>query len=229
VLYELLAGRRPYSLNGCTPGEVEAIIISDREPSKPSTSKNRVEARPVAWNDLDVLCLKAMKKEVQERYHSVVELAHDIDRFLKGEPLKARPDRWTYRAGKFLRRNSRAVLVSAAMFLLIAGLIAFYTIRLARARDSAVMQAARTQRIQQFMLSMFGGDYNAAPSGDLRVVDILNRSVEQARMLQRDPAVQADLYETLGSIYQSLGKLDRAESLLQSGLVACRLETISIG
>jgi len=218
VLYGLLAGKHPYSLEECTPGEMETVIVSDREPAKPSASRNRVEARQAAWNDLDVLCLKAMKKDVQKRYHSVVELAQDLDRFLKGEPLKARPDRWTYRAGKFLGRNSRAVLTSAVMFLLVAALIVFYTIRLAKARDSAVMQAARTQRIQQFMLSMFGGDYNAAPSGDLRVVDILNRSVEQARMLQHDPAVQADLYETLGSIYQSLGKLDRAQSLLQFGL-----------
>jgi serine/threonine-protein kinase len=217
VLYELLAGRHPYRLEECTPGEAETIVC-EREPVKPSASENRAEAGRSAWSDLDVLCLKAMKKDVQKRYHSVVELAQDLDRFLNGEPLRARPDRWTYRAAKFFRRNRRAVLATTATSVLLAGLIAFYTIRLARARDSAVMQAARTQRIQHFMLSMFGGDYNAAPSGDLRVVDILNRSVNQARMLQRDPAVQADLYETLGSIYQNLGKLDRAESVLQSGL-----------
>jgi serine/threonine-protein kinase len=218
VLYELLAGKHPYALDGCTPGEVEAIIAGSREPGKPSASPDRVAAGKAAWNDLDVLCLTAMKKDVQKRYHSVVELTQDIDHFLKGEPLKARPDRLTYRASKFLRRNGRAVLAATAVIALIAGLIAFYTFRLARARDAALLQTARTQRIQRFMLSMFGADHNAAPADTVRVVDILDGAVRKAEKLKKDPPVQAELYETLGGIYQSLGKLDRADPLLQSGL-----------
>lgn len=216
VLYELLARKHPYDLD--TPGEAEAIITGNREAPRPSASPHSIAAGKAAWNDLHVLCLKAMKKDVQQRYRSIVELQQDVDHFLKGEPLTARPDRLVYRADKFLRRNRRAVLASAAMLALIAGLIAFYTIRLTKARDAALTEAAHTRRIEHFMLSMFGGNYNAAPSGELRVVDILGPAVQQARMLQRDPAVQADLYETLGSIYQSLGKMDRAESLLQSAL-----------
>ena len=113
-----------------------------------------------------------MKAEIGDRYHSVVELIKDIDHFLKNGPLDARPDSLAYRAAKGLRRHRRAVVASAAMLALIIALVVFYTIRLARARDVAVAQAARAQRIQRFMLSLFGGDYNAAPSGDLRVVNI---------------------------------------------------------
>jgi len=218
VLYELLAGKHPYASEGGTSGEIEAKVIGEREPDKPSHSAKRVKAGKSAWNDLDVLCLRAMKKDIAGRYRSVVELSQDIDRFLQSEPLKARPDKLAYRAGKFLRRNLRAVLASAAVLALIAGLILFYTVRLTSARNAALVQAARTQRIQRFTMSLFGGDANAAPSGDSRVIDIVDMGAKQAQLLKNEPTVQAELYQTLGGIYHSLGKLDRADSLLRSGL-----------
>jgi len=217
ILYGLLARNHPYSVDG-SPDEMDAIIAGEQVPSKPSNSANRVEAGKAAWNDLDILCLKAMRQDVHERYQSVLELTQDIDHFLRSEPLKARPDKLGYRIGKLLCRRRRVALASVTVLASIATLIAFYTIRLAAARDAALAEAARTQNIQQFMLGLFGGDYNAAPAGDLRVVDILDQGVEKAQILSSQPAVQADLYQTLGGIYQSLGKLDRADSLLQSAL-----------
>ncbi|HEX4770808.1 MAG TPA: tetratricopeptide repeat protein [Bryobacteraceae bacterium] len=222
ILYEILAGRRPYDLKGRTPGQAEMLITDEHEPQRPSLSPSRIEARRADWTDLDVLCLKAMKKDVQRRYPSVVELIQDIDHFLNGEPLKARPDTMAYRANKFVRRNRRTVLASAAVFALIAGLVVFYTVRLAKARDMVLTQAARTQRIQRLMLNTFGGDYNSAPSAGLRVVDVLDRGVKTVNSMGRDPALQADLYSTLGSIYQSLGELGRADLLLQSGVAKRR-------
>lgn len=218
VLYELLAGKPAYDLDGCTPGQAEAIITAAREPAKPSLAPARVDAARSSWNDLNVLCLKALKKDPQGRYHLALELVQDIDHFLLLEPLNARSDTLGYRAAKFLRRNGRAVFVSAAVCLALAGLTAFYTVRLAKARDAAVLQALHTQRIQRFMISMFGADHNAGPGDDLRVVDVLDTAVQQAGKLNQDPGMQAQLYETLGGIYQSLGKYDRAQSLLQSSL-----------
>jgi serine/threonine protein kinase len=105
ILYELLAGRHPYAVEGCSPSEIETIVIGEREPEKPSASAKHVTANKSAWNDLDVLCRRAMKKDIASRYPAVVELSQDIDHFLRGEPLKARPDKLSYRVGKFLRRN----------------------------------------------------------------------------------------------------------------------------
>ena len=68
------------------------------------------------------------------------------------------------------------------------------------------------------MLNLFnGGDKEAGPADDLRVVSLLDRGVQEARSLDREPAVQADLYETLGGIYQKLGKFDQADTLLRGG------------
>ena len=78
-------------------------------------------------------------------------------------------------------------------------------------------ETARTQRIQRFMLDLFGGgDKEAGPAHDLRVVTLIDRGVQEARTLNTEPEVQADLYLTLGGMYEKLGKFDRADSLLES-------------
>lgn len=226
ILYELLAGELPLDLSNLTPAEA-ASIIADHEPARPSVAAKRSKARESgpaalnqqAWADLDVLCLTAMHKDPPRRYRSVEALIRDVDHYLKGEPLEARTDTLRYRTTKFVRRNRRAVATAAMLLALIVGLIAFFTIRLARARDAARAEAERTQRIQQFMTSLFqGGDEAAGPSDSLRVVTIVDRGVQQAKSLNSDPKVQADLYANLGAIYQKLGKLDQADSLLQSAL-----------
>src|SRR6202142_4504859 len=229
VLYELLAGRLPFDLSKCTPSQAEKVL-TEQEAEKPSAAGERaaasaetngraVTASRTAWADLDVLCLTAMHKDPQRRYQSVEALIRDVDHYLKGEPLEARADTWHYTLGKFVRRHWQLVSAAAVVFTLLVGLVIFYTVRLTRARNAALMQAAQTQTIQRFMLNLFqGGDPSAGPADDLRVVTLLDRGVQEARSLDSEPAVQAELYETLGGIYQKLGKYDQADPLLQSAL-----------
>jgi serine/threonine protein kinase/tetratricopeptide (TPR) repeat protein len=230
ILYELLAGRLPFDFSNRSAVEAERIL-AETEPEKPSVAASRAKesqlttdtrvptASKTAWADLDVLCLTAMHKDAARRYQSVEALIRDIDHYLKGEPLEARLDTWRYRAGKFVRRNRQPVIAAAAVIALILGVVVFFTVRLAIARNAALAEAARTQRIQQFMSNLFqGGDEAAGPSDDLRVITLLDRGVQEARALDGDPQVQAELYQTLGEIYQKLGKLDQAESLMRSAL-----------
>ena len=223
ILYELLTGQLPFDLSDLTPAEA-ATVIAEHEPGKPSIAAKRVVAgkdlqpnalSDAAWSDLDVLCLKALHKDPQRRYASVEALIRDIDSYLNGEPLEARPDTLGYRIGKFVRRNERAVVLMGTIFVLIVALSAFFTIRLTKARDAALGEAARTQRIQQFMTNLFqGGDQAAGPSDSLRVITFLDRGAQEAKSLNSDPKVQSDLFENLGAIYQKLGKYDHADSLL---------------
>jgi serine/threonine-protein kinase len=225
VLYELLAGELPFDLSRLTPGEAEAMIVG-QDPEKPSAvaklpgaNSNLPSASKTAWADLDVLCLTAMHKDTQRRYQSVEALIRDIDHYLKGEPLEARPDTFRYRLGKFVRRNRRAVSAAALVFTVIVGLVVFFTVRLAKARNAALEEAARTQRIQRFMMNLFqGGDESVGPGDSMRVVTLLDRGVQEAQSLNGDPKVQAELYQTLGTIYDQLGKFDRADALLRSAL-----------
>ena len=229
ILYELLAGKLPFDLTNRTPQQTETII-TEQEPEKPSTAANQSvvlhgvgatipPAGNAVWADLDVLCLTAMHKDAARRYQSVEALIRDVNHLLKGEPLEARPDSLRYRVEKFVRRNRRPVIAAAVGLALVIGLVVFFTVRLATARNAALAEAARTQRIQQFMTNLFqGGDEAAGPSDTLRVITLLDRGVQEARALDEEPEVQAELYGTLGGLYQKLGKLDEADSLLHSAI-----------
>jgi serine/threonine-protein kinase len=217
VLYELLADRLPFEPAGRAPAELEAAILGE-EPAPPSTGSVLPAGRH-AWTDLDVLCLTAMHKDLARRYRNVDALVRDVDHFLLGHPLDARPDTLGYRMGKFARRN-RAPLSAAVVVLAgIITLVGYYTVRLTAARNTAVAEAAKAERIQRFTLQLFeGGDADAGPADSLRVVTLLDRGLNEARSLSGEPAVQAELAGTLGGIYQKLGNLERADSLLGAAL-----------
>ncbi len=229
LLYLLLTGRLPFDVSSQTHLEA-AALQAERDPVRPSLVARRVmekspggrqllAASGSAWADLDVLCLTAMHKDVQRRYASAEALIRDIDHYLRGVPLEARPDTLGYRMGKFVRRHRQAVAASAAAVVAVAALVVFFTIRLAAERNAALAEAARTQRIQRFMMNLFqGGDTEAGPAKNLRVETLIDRGVQEARTLDQDPAVQAELYQTLGEIYRKLGILEQADGLLHSAL-----------
>jgi serine/threonine protein kinase/lipopolysaccharide biosynthesis regulator YciM len=223
VLYELLSGKLPHESARDISGEMERQIL-EVEPVRVSAAARSgtdvfLSASRAEWQDIDVLCAKAMHKEPARRYASVDALIRDVDHFLAGEPLDAQPDSFQYRASRFVRRNRRMVVATTIVTVLIAGLNVFYTVRLTRARDLAVAEAARTGRIQHFVTQLFeGGDQAAGPAESLRVVTLVDRGVQQARSLTSEPAIQAELFQTLGGIYQKLGNHGRADTLLRDAL-----------
>jgi serine/threonine protein kinase/Tfp pilus assembly protein PilF len=221
LLYELLTGSVPRISN---PLHAEGKTISWRieKPSslvrreKPDKSR---ELSKSEWKDLDVLSLKALEPDAESRYRSVDALINDLSALVEGRPLEALGNSLRYTIGKFTRRNLRVIVSLTAMLVLVAATVIFYTIRLARARNAALQEAARTQRIQQFTESLFdGGDQSAGPATDLRAVELLDRGRHEAEGLASDPEMQAEMQETLGGIYQKLGKLDLAEPLLSAAL-----------
>ncbi|MGQ0722938.1 MAG: tetratricopeptide repeat protein [Candidatus Eiseniibacteriota bacterium] len=204
ILHQLLTGSLPA---GQPPS---AAARAPGMPRSPGRS---------AWADLDVLCLTALREDPQRRYATVDAFIRDVDHYLAGEPLEARPDSLGYRTAKFVRRHRAALAVTAAVFAAVVVLVAFYGARLAGARNAAVAEAERAQRIQRFMLSLFeGGEEEAAPPDSLRVVTLLDRGLAEARMLDADPVAQSELFQTLGEIQTQLGRFEQADSLLVAAL-----------
>jgi serine/threonine-protein kinase len=149
----------------------------------------------------------------------VSDLSRDVDHFLRSEPLESRGDSARYRLGKFVARHRRPLIAGAATFAAVVALVVFYTLRLTSAKNLAVAETARAQRIQGFTLNLLqGGDEDVGPADSLRVVTLVDRGVQEAQTLDREPATQAQLYETLGGLYQKLGKFARADSLLRQSL-----------
>lgn len=224
LLFECVTGRLPHSAR--IEDRVRSVQTEIEKPShvirreKPDVPRQL--SRP-EWVDLDVLVLKALEPEPARRYGSAGALLRDLKALLTGQPLDARPADWRYMLSKFARRNRRSLLAAAAVAVIVSATAAFYTVRLQRARDAAIREAARTLRIQQFTENLFeGGDHAAGPSADLKAVELLDRGRFQAAGLSGDPEMQADMQETLGGIYRKLGKIDVAEPLDNAALAEWR-------
>jgi serine/threonine-protein kinase len=221
ILYELLAGRVPFETTNRTPAEVERLV-ADSDPVKPSVAAPAIVRRALGrheWADLDTLCLTAMQKDPERRYGTVEALHRDVRHFQRSEPLDARPDSVGYRLRKFATRRRVPLTVAAAVLLIVSSMAGFYTLRLATARNEALAQVRRSDRLQEFMLGLFtGGEREQIPSQDVRVVDLLDRGMVQARSLSAEPVTQVALFRTLGDVYQSLGHLDQANQATQAAV-----------
>jgi tetratricopeptide (TPR) repeat protein/predicted Ser/Thr protein kinase len=145
ILYELLAGRPPYPLEGLPLAEA-VRVIREREPARLGALDRRLRG------DVETIVAKALEKDRERRYPSAGELAADIRRHLNNEPILARPPSALYQLGKFARRHKALVGTTAAFLGLLLGggaVTAWQAVRLARAdRDQAVQQARRSQGVQ---------------------------------------------------------------------------------
>jgi serine/threonine-protein kinase len=217
VLYQLLTGHLPFDPQHRSLPQ-EAMLINPSQAVSDEAALGDDPSR-AAWADLDVLCLTALHTDPARRYSSVEALIRDIDHYLRMEPLDARPDGWSYHAGKFLRRHWQVVSVSATAALLILGLSIAFTMRLSAARDAAQGEATRAERVQQLMTRLFeGGDALAGPASDLKVIEVLDRGAREVAALSSDPGVQAELLYNIASIYQTLRQPDKADTLLNAAL-----------
>jgi len=117
IAYELLAGRLPYNLQRKMVHEAARIIRED-EPTRLSSINRTLRG------DVETIVAKALYKEKTHRYQSAEALASDIRRYLKDEPIAARPASTWYQASKFARRNRGLVTgLGAAFVFLFAGLV----------------------------------------------------------------------------------------------------------
>jgi serine/threonine protein kinase len=100
LLYRLLTGRSPY---GSTLSDHDLMqAICERTPDPPGIDR-----------DLDLIVLKALRKEPERRYGSVEQLSADVARYLNAEPVLAAPDSASYRMRKFVARHRTSVAIAA--------------------------------------------------------------------------------------------------------------------
>lgn len=239
ILYELLAGVRPHALTGTSLLQVVREVAEHDAPT-PATRYAGLDAanreRIAAARGLSAPALQtllnaepgwiaahAVAREREERYGSVEELAADLQRWLRLEPVSVAPPSAWYRLKKLLQRRRGPALAVAAVFLsLVAGVVAF-SLAAARAdREAAAAQLARTEaeRISAFMLGLFEqADPSRSRGNSLTAREILDSGAERVRTeLSDQPQLRGVLLRTLGSVYDSLGLYPQAEPLLVEAL-----------
>ena len=138
LLYELLTGRPPYRITAADTAALLEQTIVAAAVTRPSlnVSPEAGAARSVTQaklirqlrGDLDAISLKALAKTSSERYASAGALASDLQRYLNGQPVTARPDRFTYRFGKLVLRHPTEWAAAAAT-VLAAATLAYALIR----------------------------------------------------------------------------------------------------
>jgi tetratricopeptide (TPR) repeat protein len=122
ILYEMLTGRRAQEITTGSPLEWHRIVC-ETEPARPSSAVSAAGVQPASSirGDLENILLKALQKDPSRRYLTVQQFSEDLERYLGGRPVKARPATLLYRADRFVRRNRIAVASGVIVFFSLAG------------------------------------------------------------------------------------------------------------
>jgi len=231
VLYELLTGFLPFETKDWKKRRLDEVLreLRETEPQKPSTkvsnsgdsSTSTAEARAtqpaqlssLLRGDLDWITLKALEKDRDRRYGTPAELAADIERYLQDRAISARPASTAYRMRKYLRRHAVGVSVAAGAAVVLVAAIAMQEVelrRITRERD-------RADRITEFMTNMFKvSDPSAARGNAITARELLDKSSKEIETgLAKDPELQAQMMDVMGTVYQGLGLYPRAEVLVR--------------
>ncbi len=236
VLYELLAGARPYRVASDSALELERAIVAT-EPRPPSlvarggtagaaargTTPERLAHRLAG--DLDAIVGKALAKDPAARYPSADALARDLESHLAGRPIRARAETLAGRARKFARRHRVGVAATLALALaLVAGLAALgYALVQSRAR---LAEARRAEAIQRFLVELFAEvDPERALGREVPLREVVDRGAARlATELGDQPRAREELLLTLGTVYRRLALYEPAEELLTEALALARVE-----
>ena len=173
--------------------------------------------------DLDWITLKALEKDRLRRYVSAAELAEDVRRHMRDEPVIAGPPDLMYKVRKFVRRHRASVVFSTALALaLMAGVVGTTTgmFRARAAERVALFEAKTSKEITDFLMNLFGeADPGRARGEEVTVREVLDEGSGQIRTgLAGQPRLRARLMEVMGRIYRSLGYYPQARGLLEQSI-----------
>jgi tetratricopeptide (TPR) repeat protein/tRNA A-37 threonylcarbamoyl transferase component Bud32 len=208
VLYELLSGERPDFARGA--GDVPA----------PSERLKGMQRHTEVRGDLDAIVTKAMHADPSRRYGSASEMADDLERYLEGRPVAARPDTLAYRAGKLLKRRPWVLPGTLVLVVAIAGYLV--TLTLYSARLSREQQ--RAEAAQAFMVDLMSSADPYAPADpergrDITVVEALGLGVKRLESeLSDQPELKAALLGSIAHVYASLDQTAEAIDLAERAL-----------
>ncbi|MGB7435618.1 MAG: protein kinase [Candidatus Acidiferrum sp.] len=249
LLYLLLTGQHPAGERLHSTAELVKAIV-DCEPSQPSDATRSAGAKELAEKrastpdklrrqlrgDLDTIVGKTLKKNPAERYPSVTALADDLQRFLRHQPITARPDTIGYRTAKFVRRNRTVVTLTATAIALVIGSLATGLYVANRERKIAERRFAEVRQMANKFIAL-DNDIRGLPGSTQVRLRMVSDSLEYLSSLSSDAAVDNDLAleiayayvrvahaqgdptsPNLGQFAEAEASLDKAQNFVESVL-----------
>ncbi len=238
LLYRLLTGRFPFegadarsrmamqqAICEKEPPRPSGVVLSDGDSSIPQATRTieiaREETRDKARRrlkrklsgDLDVIILKALRKDPARRYTSAEQFSEDIRRYLEGKPVKAHGDSLGYRGLRFVQRNPVAVAASAVALTLLLASVAWLALTMRRVQAQAEAARERELALEPALIRAYdrlGDLYRPVDpshaSGEYR------QAVETSREFLRTHPERTDLRRDLASAEIKLGDLEPREA-----------------
>ena len=239
LLYELLTGCTPIAAGELSQASLDDMRrrIREEEPLSPSRRVGAIVTGPKSGTkplreaaflqqvkgDLDWIVMRCLEKDRTRRYQTVNDLVLDLQRYLRHEPVVARPPGAVYAFRKFARRHRALVATGAAIvvvLLITTVLSTWLAVRALQAEQSAgrAEQLARTEAAsRQEVIDFLRNDLLAQasprnePDRDLKLRDVLDRAAEKIKgRFTDEPQIEASVREVLGSTYGSLGEYTAA-------------------
>ncbi len=242
LLYELLVGVLPFDAKSLGSGGTVEMRrrLREEEPPRPSQRLSTFDAtrsfdlaterrtdptllRRRLQGDLDWIVMKALEKDRTRRYGSPGELAADLERSLRDQPVIAGPPTVGYRMRKFVRRHrlgvAAAALVSGALVLGFALALAGF-LQARRAEAAARQDAAAAEQTASFLIDLFKvSDPSEARGRTITARELLDRGAADIHTRLRDqPLLQARMMDTISQVYDRLGLYPEAKPFLEESL-----------
>ncbi|MBI4579639.1 MAG: serine/threonine protein kinase [Planctomycetes bacterium] len=233
VLYQMLTGKFPYEVVGSMRDVIDRIVNAD--PVRPRSIRREID------DEVETIVLKCLQKERERRYQTAGELARDIERYVRHDPIEAKRDSTWYVFRKTVRRYRVALTIVALVLFSIGNTAVLFCWRYAEARthlavvgeerDRAMVEGEKARRIQAFLQSMFASidPENVAsppPAGqqtganaDVTIRFVLDDAVRRVDEELGDlPEAAAAIYDTVGRTYHGLGLYPEAEAQLRKAI-----------
>jgi tetratricopeptide (TPR) repeat protein len=205
LLYELLTGVLPVAPRRETVAAIEEAILEGDIALASTRVKDKATARALR-GELDAILTKAMQRDPQRRYATADALAQDIERYLQGETVSARPDSLAYRMRKSIRRHW--VGVSAVTAVLIA-VLSGSAVALVQAQHAA-RASERERVVREFVADVFRvnsrvNPVNAAmrPESPVKLLEGGAQLIQQR--FRGQPDMQAELFGVVGGVFSDMG------------------------
>ncbi|HZN68833.1 MAG TPA: serine/threonine-protein kinase [Tepidisphaeraceae bacterium] len=140
ILYQLLTGRNPHDLTGTYQEMLRRIASEDVV--RPRQVRRDLD------RELDALLLKALALDPDGRYATAAELARDLDAYLKGDPVSARPPTLTYVLSKRVRKHRTPLVLAALILLTVFILATVFGLRIHRDRNKSIVLAGSMASVE---------------------------------------------------------------------------------